>query len=141
MYGIREWSRLDYDFVSDFLYVGHYNYFASVLVSMGFVGLVMRMCQSGKLVRLRARLAAVGRMALTNYLLQSILGVLIFHGYGLGLFGSVSRFELWWFILGIWAVQLVLSPWWLASHRFGPAEWIWRTLSYARKQPMRVAAD
>ncbi|MGB5487373.1 MAG: DUF418 domain-containing protein [Lysobacterales bacterium] len=137
-YGMREWSRLDYDFIASFLYTSHFNYFASVLVALGWVGIVMRLCQSGKLAALRARLAAVGRMALSNYLLQSILGVFIFSGYGLGLFGYFGRFSLWWFILGIWVVQLILSPWWLARYRFGPAEWLWRTLSYMRKQPMRV---
>lgn len=136
-YGIREWSRHDYDFIARFIYVGHFNYFASVLVSMGFVGLIMRTCQAGRLAGLRVRLAAIGRTALSNYLLQSILGVLIFYGYGLGLFGSIGRFNLWWFILGIWALQLILSPWWLARYRFGPAEWLWRTLTYARRQPMR----
>jgi len=138
-FGIREWSRHDYDFIASFLYVGHYNYFASVLVSVGFVGLVIRMCQTGRLAGLRARLAAVGRMALSNYLLQSLLGVLIFNGYGFGLFGAVGRFNLWWFILGIWALQLFISPWWLARYHFGPAEWLWRTLTYARAQPMRIA--
>ncbi len=140
-YGIREWDRLDFDFIMSFLYTSHFNYFASVLVAMAWVGIVMRLCQSGKLAALRARLAAVGRMALTNYLLQSITGVLIFSGYGLGLFGTFGRFSLWWFILGIWAMQLLLSPWWMARFRYGPAEWLWRTLTYMRAQPVRRQAE
>ncbi len=138
-FGIRQWSQHDYDFISSFLADSHYNYFASILVSLAYVGVVMRTCQAGLLAGLRTRLAAVGRMALTNYLLQSILGVLIFYGYGLGLYGRIGRFNLWWFILGIWILQLVVSPWWLARYRFGPAEWLWRTLTYARRQPMRRA--
>ncbi len=138
-FGIRQWSLHGYDFVYGFLAAGQYNYFASVLVSMAYVGLVMLVSRSGKLPALRARLAAVGRMALTNYLMQTVLGVAIFYGYGLALFGQVSRFNLWWFILGIWAAQLAWSPWWLRRYRFGPAEWLWRSLTYWRWQPMRIA--
>ena len=138
--GIRQWSRHDYDFVASFVSDGQYNFFASVLVSLGYVGLVMLACQSGWLPALRARLAAVGRMALTNYLAQTVLCVAVFHGYGLGLFGRISRFHLWWFILGIWLLQMLYSPWWLRRYRFGPAEWLWRSLTYGRRQPLRVAA-
>ncbi len=62
----------------------------------------------------------------------------MFYGYGLALFGRFGRFDLWVFILGVWAVQLVSSPWWLGRYRFGPAEWLWRTLTYWRRQPMRA---
>jgi uncharacterized protein len=137
-FGIWRWSLHEYDFIDSFLVDSHYNYFASVLVSMAYVGLVMLLCQSGKLPGLRKRLAAVGRMALTNYLMQSLIAVSLFYGYGLALFGQIGRFNLWWFILGIWAVQLLLSPWWLDRFRFGPAEWLWRTLTYLRMQPMRI---
>jgi uncharacterized protein len=140
-FGIRQWSRHGFDSVTQFFPDGQFNYFASVLVSMGYVGLVMLFCRSGMLAALRARLAAVGRMALTNYLLQTAICVSIFYGYGLGMFGRVGRFNLWWFILGVWIVQLILSPWWLARYRFGPAEWLWRSLTYLRRQPMRVAPD
>ncbi len=136
--GIYQRSRNDWDFVSNFLVDGQFNYFGSVLVSLGYVSLVMLICQAGKLPRLRARLAAVGRMALTNYLLQSVIGVLVFYGYGLGLFGRVDRFGLWWFILAVWALQLIWSPWWLSRFRFGPVEWLWRSLTYWRWQPLRA---
>ena len=136
-FGIVQWDRHGYDFIMRFTVDGHYNYFASVLVSMAYVGVIMLVCQSGRLPGVRSRLAAVGRMALTNYLLQSLIAVSIFYGYSLGLYGHFSRLELWWFILGIWALQLALSPWWLQRFRFGPAEWLWRTLTYWRRQPMR----
>ena len=74
-----------------------------------------------------------------NYLLQSIIGVIIFYGYGFALFGRVGRFNLWWLVLAIWVLQLFLSPWWLSRYRFGPAEWLWRSLTYMKWQPMRVA--
>lgn len=140
-FGIWRWSLHDYDSVSSFLVDSKYNYFASVLVSMAYVGLVTLFCQSGKLAGLRKRLAAVGRMALTNYLMQTVICIVLFYGYGLALFGHIGRFNLWWFILGIWSLQLILSPLWLSRYRFGPAEWLWRTLTYWRKQPMRIESD
>lgn len=140
-FGIWRWSGNDFDFISSFLVDGQFNYFGSVLVSLGWVSGVMLVCRSGALTGFRSRLAAVGRMALTNYVMQSVIMVLIFWGYGLALFGSFSRFHLWWFILGIWAFQLVVSPWWLKRFRFGPLEWLWRTLTYWQAQPMRRHAD
>ncbi|MCJ7421354.1 DUF418 domain-containing protein [Sphingomicrobium astaxanthinifaciens] len=83
--------------------------------------------------------APMGRMALTNYLVQSVLQAFIFFGFGLGL---VNRFALLWHVpltLAIFAAQVVFSRWWLARHRFGPAEWLWRSLTYGKAQPMRLA--
>ncbi len=85
-----------------------------------------------------APLAAVGRTALSNYLLQSLVCTTIFYSYGLGLYGQVGP------ALGlaltalIFALQIPLSMWWLRRFRFGPAEWLWRTLTYGKLQPMRV---
>ena len=76
-------------------------------------------------------------MALTNYLMQSVICTTIFYGHGFGLFGQVSRVQQALFVAGIWAVQIVLSSLWMSRFRFGPAEWVWRSLSYWRIQPMR----
>lgn len=84
-------------------------------------------------------LAAVGRMALTNYLLQSIICTTLFYGYGFGLFGKVGPAAGAMLALVIYAAQVPVSAWWLARFRFGPAEWAWRTLTYGRWQPMRAA--
>ncbi|HEX7043176.1 MAG TPA: DUF418 domain-containing protein [Burkholderiales bacterium] len=82
-------------------------------------------------------LAAVGRLALSNYLLQSIVGTWIFYGYGLGLFGQVPPARSVSLALGIYLLQIPLSRWWLGRFRFGPAEWLWRSLAYGRRQPWR----
>lgn len=75
-------------------------------------------------------LAAAGRMALTNYLAQSILMTSLFYGgRGLGLMGQVDRPMLWLIVIGVWALQLVWSPLWLRRFRMGPAEWGWRCLT------------
>ena len=83
------------------------------------------------------RVAAVGRTALTNYLAQTLLATFIFYGHGLGLFGSVTRAQQLLVVLGIWTIELIISPLWLRYFRFGPVEWLWRSLTYWRVQPMR----
>ncbi len=105
--------------------------------AFGYVGLVMLFCKSGILSGLRVSLAAVGRMALTNYLTHSILCALIFTGVGFGLVGELQRYQLYYVVAGIWLVQLIVSPLWLRHYRFGPAEWLWRSLTYGTRQPMR----
>jgi uncharacterized protein len=88
----------------------------------------------------RSRLApfgAVGRTALSNYLLQSILATLLFYSYGLGLYGRYGPTALLAPTVGIYAVGVVVSRWWLARYRFGPAEWVWRSLTYRQRPPFR----
>jgi uncharacterized protein len=82
-------------------------------------------------------LAAVGRMPLTTYLTQSIICTTLFYGYGFGLFGRVMATGILEITLAIFAIQLVASYYWLQHYRFGPAEWLWRSVAYARPQPMR----
>ncbi|NRD56552.1 DUF418 domain-containing protein [Corallococcus exiguus] len=82
-------------------------------------------------------LAPVGRMALTNYLSQSIISVLFFYGYGLGFITKLGPAACVAYCLAIFCVQGVWSHLWLARFRFGPAEWVWRSLTYGKAQPMR----
>jgi len=113
------------------------NYWGSVIVAFGHIGLVMLVVKTGALQRLMARFAAVGRMALTNYLMHSVILTTVFYGYGLGLYGSVPRFWQMGFVLAVISLQLLLSPWWLSRYRFGPVEWLWRSLTYWKRQPFR----
>lgn len=76
-------------------------------------------------------------MALTNYLLQSLVGTLIFYSYGLGLFGQAGISQLLLLAVSLFVVQVILSHWWISRYRFGPAEWLWRSLSYLEAQPLR----
>jgi uncharacterized protein len=85
-------------------------------------------------------LAAVGRMALTNYLTHSIVCTLIFYGYGLGYFGKIGPAQGIGLTVLIYSLQIPFSNWWLGRFRFGPAEWLWRTLTYGKAQPMRLAS-
>ncbi len=114
-----------------------YNYWGSLLVSLGWVGAVMLACQSSRLQRLTQPFAAVGRMAFTNYILDTLICTSIFYGFGLGLFGKVDRVQQIETVLAIWVLQLVISPLWLRYFRFGPFEWLWRSLTYWQRQPFR----
>jgi uncharacterized protein len=86
------------------------------------------------------RIAAAGRAAFTNYLGTSILMTGLFYGWGFGLYGSLSRAELWLVVLAMWAIMLLWSKWWLDRYRYGPFEWLWRSLSRWRIQPLRRPA-
>jgi uncharacterized protein len=112
------------------------NYFGSIVVGLGHVALVMLLIKSGFVQGLLRRFAAVGRMALSNYLMHSIILTSVFYGYGLGLYASIPRFWQMGFVAAVIGLQLVLSPWWLARYEFGPAEWLWRSLTYWKRQPM-----
>jgi len=83
------------------------------------------------------RIAAAGRAAFTNYLGTSILMTGLFYGYGLGLYGTMSRIELWIPVVAMWALMLLWSKPWLARFRYGPFEWLWRSLARGRLEPMR----
>ncbi|MFQ5777077.1 MAG: DUF418 domain-containing protein [Terriglobia bacterium] len=84
-----------------------------------------------------APLGSVGRLALSNYLLQSVVCTTIFYSYGLGLYGQVGPAQGLVLSVLIYAFQILLSVWWVRRFRFGPAEWLWRTLTYGKLQPMR----
>jgi uncharacterized protein len=83
-------------------------------------------------------LAPVGRMALTNYLTHSVLYLFVFSGVGLGLYGEVGPALCVVIAVAIFGAQMAFSRWWLSRYRFGPAEWVWRTLTYGQLQPMRA---
>jgi uncharacterized protein len=114
-----------------------FNYWASILVALGWASAVMLACRSSRLERFTAPFAAVGRMAFTNYLLDTFICTFVFYGFGLGLFGKVSRVQQVGFVLAIWAMQLIVSPIWLRHFQFGPFEWLWRSLTYLKRQPFR----
>ncbi len=84
-------------------------------------------------------LVAVGRTALSNYLLQSVICTTIFYSYGFGLYGKVGPAAGMGLSVLIFAVQVPASEWWLRRFQFGPAEWIWRSLTYGQPQPLRIA--
>lgn len=112
-----------------------------IVMTVGWAALIMLLIKTAASDAVRARLAATGRMAFTNYLTTSIVMTTIFYGYGLGLFGSVGRTALYLFCFGMWAAMLLWSKPWLERFHYGPLEWLWRSLSRWKLQPMkRVSA-
>lgn len=107
-------------------------------MSVGHLGALLLFVRSGLLGFLRRAVAAVGQMAVTNYMMQSAVGAVLF--MGLGWFNQLERYQLYYVVLAICAAQLVISPLWLRFFRFGPVEWLWRTLTYMKWQPMRRRA-
>ena len=106
-------------------------------LAIGYIGVVMVICKLGILRWGQFLLARVGQMALTNYLSHSLICNFIFMGCGLGLAGQLERYQIYYVVLGIWLFQLITSPLWLHYFRFGPAEWLWRTLTYENAQPLK----
>lgn len=111
---------------------------ASLMLALAYAAtLLLALCSRGGRW-LESWLAPAGRMALSNYLLQSIVGTLLFYGYGLALWGEVART---WQVVGVlvaFAAQAIVSRWWLRRFRHGPAEWVWRCMTYRRLVPFRV---
>jgi uncharacterized protein len=114
-----------------------WNYTGAVLASVGYAAVLILVVQRDVLGGLRRALGAVGQTAFSNYLFQSVITAVVFLGWGFGFAGQVDYAEQLLIVAAIWAVQLALSPVWLRRYRFGPAEWIWRSLTYWKRQPMR----
>ncbi|NJL04220.1 MAG: DUF418 domain-containing protein [Chloroflexaceae bacterium] len=106
------------------------------LAAFYIVGVTL-LCQHAAWQQRLAPLADVGRMALTNYIGQSVLATTIFYGYGLGLFGQFGAAMLLLLAVVIFALQVIFSRWWLQHFRMGPLEWLWRSLSYGKTTPLR----
>ena len=104
-------------------------------MTMGHLGLLMLFLKSGIAPLVRRSMAAVGRMALTNYLAHSVVALVIF--VLLGWWGAFERHQLYYVVAAVWAVQFVASPIWLAHFHFGPVEWLWRALTYGKKPAFR----
>ena len=108
-----------------------------VLLALGHASLLLLIYRAAIVPWLMRALTAVGQMAFTNYLMQSIICTLIFYGYGLGYYNRLALHQLYYVVAGVWVFQLILSPIWLTYFRFGPFEWLWRSLTYWKAQPMR----
>ena len=105
------------------------------IMILGWACLIVLFARRGGPVA--ARLGATGRMAFSNYLASSLICTTIFYGYGLGLYGQLSRAQLLVVVAGVWTLILIWSKPWLARFSYGPAEWLWRSLARGRLQPFR----
>ena len=126
--------KMEYSFFLGSLY----NYWGSVLVSVGYISLVMLgvlLAKGGLIIN---SLKAVGQMALTNYLMQTIICTFIFYGHGFGLFAMVERPMQMVIVFAVFSAQMIYSPIWLKYYKYGPFEWIWRSLTYWKPQSFKL---
>ena len=111
---------------------------ARLPVAFGHIAVVMVVWKAGVLRWLTQPLAAVGQTAFSCYIAQSLICTTLFYGYGFGLFARLERYQQMLVVLAVWLVLLIVSPLWLRRFRFGPLEWLWRSLTYLERQPMRL---
>lgn len=130
----RENFSMEYSF-----FIGsQFNYWGSLFVSFGYISIVMLISKLNHTKKLFKLLAGVGRTAFSNYLLQTVICTIIFYGHGFGLFGKLEREIQVLIVIGVWIFQVAITNIWLRYFRFGPAEWLWRSLTYWKLQPIRI---
>ena len=138
-WGIDQNFSHDWAFEYSMLRGSNFNYWGSIFTAFAFICIVMLVSQYKGLVRWKARLSAVGQMALTNYIGTSIICTFFF--YGLGYFGQVSRLGQMGVTLLVWLLIIGWSSPWLRRHHFGPLEWLWRSATYGRWQKWKRGTD
>ena len=112
-------------------------HFKRLLLALGHASLLMLVFRSGVLNPLMKGLSNVGQMAFTNYLMQSLICTFIFFGYGFGYYNKLQFWQLYLVVGAVWIFQLIFSAIWLRYFKFGPFEWLWRSATYWKKQPMK----
>ncbi|MBW6480154.1 MAG: DUF418 domain-containing protein [Bacteroidales bacterium] len=103
-----------------------------------YISIIAHCYYKGYFKTITNAIAKTGRMALTNYLMQSVIATTIFFSYGLGLYGQVNIWQGMILAVAIYIIQVIWSHYWLKYYRFGPMEWLWRTLTYGKKQKMKL---
>lgn len=136
-YGLYRNTAVGFSLEYSFYLGSQWNYWGSLGLALAYLAGVMLWAQSSALGWLQERLRAVGRMAFSNYIMQTLLCTGLFYGWGLGYYGQFERWQQLLVVLAVWVLQVWLSPVWLARYRFGPLEWLWRSLTYWRLQPLK----
>ena len=130
-------SRWDGDFSPLLWAWGSFDQLGRVAMTFGHIGMFFLLWKAFSTSLPMRALTAAGRMALTNYIGQTLIANFIFTGVGLGLYGAFDRASVYLVMLAVWTFQLAFSMWWLSRFRYGPLEWGWRSLTYWRRQPLR----
>ncbi len=110
-----------------------WNYAGSIFMALGYIFLILFCLKLNLFKHFFQLLSDIGKMAFSNYILMTIVCTFIFYGHGLALFGKVDRVHQLLVVLGVWAIVIIFSRIWLRNYRFGPLEWLWRTLTYGHK--------
>jgi len=113
---------------------------ATVTLALAYAAIIIGTASTPLGARLLGWTAPLGRMAFTNYLVQSLIFGFVFYGYGLGLFGKLGAAAALSLGSAVYLAQVLASRWWMGRFSFGPVEWLWRTLMYGRRPPIRSAS-
>jgi len=133
---VPEWVRGPQDVVRLVFAIGFL--LGNPALCLFYAASIVRLAAGPRLPRALAAVVPVGRMALSNYFLQTLLCTTLFYGYGLGLYGRTGPLLNLVVIACVFAVEIAASGLWLRRFRFGPAEWLWRSLTYGKIQPLRL---
>jgi len=127
---------VDHDVINSLAVFLVWSSIPRLMLTIGYVAMLVLLIDRLAGGSLIARVEAAGQAAFTNYLGTSIVMTSLFYGYGLGLYGNISRIGLWPFVFGAWIVMLLWSKPWLARFRYGPLEYVWRSLARGKLQKM-----
>jgi uncharacterized protein len=105
--------------------------------ALGIFGFLVGLYKTGWFTWLFKMMRPVGQMAFTNYLTQSFICGVFFYGVGFGMYGQLPRVQVYYFVLAVWVLQIIWSNIWIYYFQFGPLEWLWRSLTYWKRQPIR----
>jgi uncharacterized protein len=137
LYGVERNFAEHWSARYSFLIGSQFNYWGSLGIALAWICLLMIAAKSPRLRGAVMPLATAGKMAFSNYILETVLCTFIFYGHGLGLFARVSRLQEILVVLAVWIVVLVFSRLWMRRFYFGPLEWLWRSLTYGEREPFR----
>jgi len=136
LYEVITYWKSDFDLLVGFPFTRFSYHFGRLGMALCYLSMIMLCCKLQVFSWLMSSLAAVGRMALTNYLSHSLICLILFSGVGFSMLGRTERWELYLVVFAIWIFQLLFSPWWLKRYKFGPVEWLWRFLTYGKAPEM-----
>ena len=112
------------------------NHLATPFIALAYMAMIMLWSKSEFLSGLQKKIAAVGRMALSNYIGQTLIAIFIFYGVGLGYYGELNRLALLLVVILFWCIQIISSSWWMNNFHYGPLEWLWRCLTQFSLPPL-----
>jgi len=135
---IAAWWTASHHFTMDSWTPSDLTYAIGRFTAFGYIAVILLVVKSNVLQPVTRTLAKVGQMAFSNYILTSLICVSIFDVPGFGLFNKFQRYQLYGIVVLVWAFLLIFSSLWLRQFRFGPLEWVWRSLTYWKKQPFRL---
>ncbi len=139
-YGVHQDFAHHWGFPYAFFVGSQFNYWGSLAVVWAWISLVQIVCKTPAMLPVAARFAKVGRMAFTNYILETLICTTIFYGHGFGMFGRFDRAEGLVVVFATWVFLFLFAQIWLRYFYSGPLEWLWRSLTYWRLQPLKRAA-